>query len=311
VPGSPPSLRVCLVTYRSGHVVGRTLAHLREAVDRAGVDCTLSVVDNASDDDSLQRVEAAWPGAGIVRNPANRGYAAAINQAAQGADTDWLLFLNPDTFVDADLLEGLGAAHDIEGVSVFSPLLVDQSGDRVRTAYTWPTLGRELARLFGAGAVVRRARRPDYDGLDTGTLVDLPEPLRRALRVDYAAGACLFVRTEAWRSVGPFDEGYFMYHEEMEWALRAARRGIGVFVLPDRRAVHLRAGSSRQRPVEIAEWRQRGLLHFFATHHPGAGYQAYRLATALTYGARALASRAVAPERARAYGRIARSALSR
>ena len=292
MPATPsPTLTVCVVAFESAHVLPRSLGALRAGAEGSGVDVRLVVVDNASTDGSAEAAEAAWPGSTVIRNSENRGYGPAINRAVEaGGDTDWLLFLNPDTIVEPGLMPLLPHVSRLDAVRVFTPLLVDEGRRPVRTAYRWPTLAKEVARLTGVVAAADRLGRSPAS-VPEGERVQLGEPVGEAVVVDYPVGACLFVRGETWRRVGPFDEGFVLYHEEMEWCWRAAELGIRSHVIPRGRAIHLERASSRQRPPEVVLWQYRGLLRFYELHRPAAQRRALRAAMAASFAARAAGAR--------------------
>ncbi len=298
------SLDVCMVTFESAHVVRRSLGALGATATGAGVELSLTVVDNASTDGSAEVVEEAWPGARVIRNAGNAGYGPAINRAASASGADWLLFMNPDTLPGPGLLPMLPHVHQLQEIGAFTPLLTDVAGRPARTAYRWPTLGKELARLSGAVAAADRMGRA-ADGLP-GERVSFPEPVGDAVRVDYPVGACLFVRGEAWRRVGPFDEGFVLYHEEMEWCWRAARLGVRAFALPRLRAVHLGKASSRRRPPEVVLWQYRGLLRFYELHRSRSERAALRAAMAASFAARAAGAGLAGRPNARALWAVSR-----
>jgi GT2 family glycosyltransferase len=93
------------------------------------------------------------------------------------------------------------------------------------------------------------------------------QPHQQPIRVDALLGACVLIRRAAWDAVGPFDEGYFMYVEEIDWFRRAARLGWEVWHDPRAVAIHHSGQSaSQQRNRMFVElWRSR--LRYYAKHH--------------------------------------------
>lgn len=278
-----PLLTICLVTFNSGNVIERCIESLRKAVEKASVMCELWVVDNASKDDTVTKLRNLWPEAHITINPTNYGYARAINQATVTSQAEWLLFLNPDTVIPPDLFLFLQEATPLTQIEVFSPLLTGEDAKTVRTAYRWPTLIKELARLFGISSVLQRVLHSTQNPLPAREQLVFPEPIGEALVVDYVAGACLFIRRSTWNAIGPFDEHFFLYHEEMEWCWRAHQCGTPVFVLPACQAVHLIQQSSRERPTEVLVWKYQGLLHFYKKHRSRTKQLLLRGALVITF----------------------------
>jgi GT2 family glycosyltransferase len=92
-------------------------------------------------------------------------------------------------------------------------------------------------------------------------------PARYPIQIDHPLGACMLVRRAAWDDVGPLDEGYFMYVEEIDWCRRARQRGWEIWHHPRAVAVHHGGQSARQQAdaMFIQLWHSR--LRYFERHH--------------------------------------------
>ncbi len=104
--GSVPTVSIIIVNWNSGGQLGKCLASIAATANDAYRIERIVVVDNASKDGSADGIEKRDLRVCVIRNPANRGFAAACNQGATGSEADYLLFLNPDTrlFPDSRLL---------------------------------------------------------------------------------------------------------------------------------------------------------------------------------------------------------------
>lgn len=304
-----PFVTICLVTFNSGHVIEQSLRSLQEALAASRIAYEIRVVDNGSDDDTVEIVRRIRPEAQIIENYTNLGYAKAINQAVKDSQANWLLFLNPDTIVTTDLFLFLQNVDPIKYIDVFSPLLVDKDGKPIRTAYRWPTVTRELARLFGLASVIQKIIPWIQDPLPERERLTFPDPIKEASAVDYVAGACLFIRRPLWITIGLFDENFFLYHEEMEWCWRAHQQGFRVFVLHESKIVHLDKQSSRESPKEVPLWKYQGLLYFYKKHRSLPERAILRSAIFITFGARMAVARLLHHKEADIYGKIAWSAI--
>ncbi len=185
------------------------------------------LVDNGSDDATINLARAAGPRLRVVRNEENTGFGPACNQGAALARGEYVLFLNNDTILLPGWLDPLVAALDEDpGLAAVQPKLLYPDG-----------------RLNDAGGLVFGGGEPWIYGKGS------PEPdapqysCRRA--PDYASGACLLVRAEAFGQVGGFDDRYApAYYEDtdLSFALRAA--GWRVLFEPTSRVVHLEGGTA-------------------------------------------------------------------
>jgi GT2 family glycosyltransferase len=86
-------------------------------------------------------------------------------------------------------------------------------------------------------------------------------------QVDWVSGAAVCIRREAWDEVGGFDEGYFMYAEDMDWCLRAQQAGWRIYYVPDAVIVHRIGRSSDQRPLPMVIEFHRSMARFYRKHY--------------------------------------------
>jgi GT2 family glycosyltransferase len=117
-------------------------------------------------------------------------------------------------------------------------------------------------------------------------MADVPAPATPA-RVDWVSGAVLALRSRALADVGPLDEGFFMYSEELDLCRRLAARGWETHFVPQARVVHHEAQSSGQAVSARHVRFQRSRLRYFAKHEGAAAYLAVRAGVATAYLAEA------------------------
>ncbi len=242
-----PELTIAIVTWNSAQDIGRCLdalaTVLREPHD-------VIIVDNASTDDtctSLNRrgftppaqaslSERRW----LICNRANRGFAAANNQALALSRTPYTLFLNPDTEVQPGSIETMRTFLDTHAdVVAVGPRLTDGAGHiQGGAAGHDPTPWTIFNYSFGLYNVAPRLfpalwlARSEYE-------------TREPIEVDWVSGAALMVRTEVARSVGGWPEDYFLYMEDVAFCRRLRTQGR-VLCLPSAHVVHHIGGSVGQ-----------------------------------------------------------------
>ena len=215
-------LAVC-VNWNGRGVLGDTLAAL---VASAYSELRVWVVDNASRDGSLEEVPSQVRTLRLARNG---GYAAAINAAVREASKDssrprYYLLINNDVVVTPDLVWRLVEFAEGKGPGIFGPAILRQA-DPSRLDAAWGRLSwsHVLARYYGKGA---------QDGLRW----------RRTRRVELLLGCLLLVHADVFDAIGPLDERFFMYHEEVDFLYRASRGGFPSYYCP------FRPGSASGRP---------------------------------------------------------------
>ncbi|MCX7707615.1 MAG: glycosyltransferase family 2 protein, partial [Anaerolineae bacterium] len=202
----------------------------------------LIVVDNASTDGSAEMVAAEFPQARLIANATNRGFTAANNQGLALARGRYVLFLNPDTEVVGDALTTMVAYMDGHPeVGALGPQLRYGDGSIQSSRRRFPTLATALFEstpLAWHWPVSHNPWARRYHMADT--------PDDQAQSVDWVVGAALLARREALDQVGGFDEGYFMYSEELDLCRRIKAAGWEIHYFPRAQIIHHEGKSSEQ-----------------------------------------------------------------
>lgn len=261
---------VVIVTFNSGRDLGVLLTSLPDAAGPSSI--RIIVVDNGSTDDTVEIAERS-PDVTCVRPGANLGYAGGINAGrARAGACRAVLVLNPDLRLEPGSIPRLLAALQSPGVGAAVARLVATDGT------TQPSLRRDptLARAVGDavfGAMVRR--RPAW----SSEIVWDPTAYRTPHNVDWATGAAIAVATECDRSVGDWDESFFMYSEEVDYALRIRRAGFRIRYVPDAVAVHTEGGSGRSPDLTVLLALNR--VRLYRKYHGPVPSAAFRLVVAI------------------------------
>lgn len=196
------------------------------------VELVTMVVDNASTDDSLTLLhKLSSPAFRILQNEANLGYVGGNNvgiQACLEEKCDWVLVLNNDTLVDRELLkELLIEAGKNKKVGLLSPKIYFAPGfEYHRDRYPKGVLGKVI---WSAGGEIDWAncfgKNTGLDDVDRGQYDKIKE-------INFATGACLLIKAEAFSKVGFFDERYYLYFEDVEFGQRLIKAGYNMIYVP-------------------------------------------------------------------------------
>jgi GT2 family glycosyltransferase len=252
-------LDVAIVSYRCRDLLRACLDSLL-GEGRPACPLTVFVVDNASGDGSAELVEREFPAVSLVRAPTNLGFAKASNLAIRRGSAPYVLVLNPDTRVAGGTLDALLALVDERpeiGICGCRLLLDDGSFDHAaRRSFPTPlsALGHltGVGRHAGAGSRLAAYRAPT---VDRGP-------------VDAVNGAFMLIRRQALDEVGLFDEGYWMYMEDLDLCYRFAERGWTTWYEPSVAVTHVKAGTSgKLRSPRLNYHFHYGMLRFYRAHY--------------------------------------------
>jgi len=229
---------VLIVNYASWSLTLCCIESLRKT--RYG-DFEIIVVDN----DTVEPPEL--PSAvRLIRNKENLGFARAHNRGIAASSGDPVVIINPDTVVERNFFEHLQEFFtENPRVGIAGPRILDSEGDlqlsaRREISALSGFLGRTslLTRLFPKSSLVK-SQFP--------AVTDQSRPTS----VDWVSGACMIVRRDTLRDIGPLDERFFMYFEDADLCRRARAAGWLVYYLPHIEIVHQTGASSRSRPKAI------------------------------------------------------------
>jgi N-acetylglucosaminyl-diphospho-decaprenol L-rhamnosyltransferase len=263
---SPPAARprhisVVIVNYKSYAELDACLASL---ACRPASDVEVVVVDHASSDADLTRIRASHPSFIPAPTPDNRGFSAGVNAGARLATGRHLLILNPDTQVMPGALEAMVGYLDAHPeAAVVGARVENPSGTVQRSARRFPTM---LTGLAGRSSLFTRlwpgnplSRRDVLADAHTTTPIE----------VDWVAGSCMAVRSEAFEQVGGMDERYFLYWEDADLCKRLREAGWRTVYLPSAVVIH-GVGRSRRhaRSLSVRAFHRSAYL-YFARHRAG------------------------------------------
>jgi N-acetylglucosaminyl-diphospho-decaprenol L-rhamnosyltransferase len=235
--GPPTTLTVIVVSWNTRTLLDRCLSALAASMLASQTD--VWVVDNHSSDGSAELVARDHPGVRLIALETNLGYGPAINLAAAGVRSPYLVIANADTAVAPGALAALHAAAEADpGAGIVAPRLVLPDGSTQHLAWAFPTVRATLAQNLGPRLLpgeigdrlaLRGAWNPD-----------------RPRRVPWAVGALLLIRRSAWEQVGGFDPEQWMSAEDLDLGWRMARAGWATRYEPRAIVQHAESSATRQ-----------------------------------------------------------------
>jgi len=252
-----PVVTAVIVSYNTRELLLAGLASLR------GVTCPLEVVvvDNASADGSAEAVRAQYPDVYLIASPENGGFSKANNLGIRAADAAYVLVLNSDAAVQPGAVEAMvDLLHRRRDVAIVGPRTLSPDGTIQVSFGPDLTPWNEL-----------RQRR-----LVHGVKARRPWALRRAHALAsvehepaWVSGSCFLARRDVLEEVGLFDEGFFLYEEDVDLCVRVRKAGYRVVFTPTATVVHHLGRSMETASTRAREEYKKSHLRFYEKHnHP-------------------------------------------
>jgi GT2 family glycosyltransferase len=300
---STPAVSVVIVSYNTREDLLRCLACLRDHV-RAPHEVT--VVDNASSDGSVEAVKALFPAVAVVASADNLGFSRANNLGLRQTRAPYVLILNSDAEVRPGAVEALVALLNARPeVGIAGPRTVGSDG----TAQV--SFGPALTPLaeWRQRRLVRGVRHREPEALRRAEALT-----RREQEPAWVSASCLLARRDALEAVGGFDEGFFLYEEDVDLCVRVRRAGWRIVFTPAAEVVH-HLGRSMEHSAERSRLEyHRSHLRYYAKHNGPATtalLRAFLLAGAAGRWAAALGPGAARRQRRSVEAAVVALALSR
>jgi len=218
-------LSIVIVNWNTKNLLLDCLESIFETVKNMSIEIWL--VDNASTDGSVEAVKRTYPDVQVVQNKKNMGFAAANNQAFHRMQGRYALLLNTDTLLTRGAVEMIYEfMEDNPKVGMACGQLLNKDGSKQNSIANFPSLISLLCNESLLQILLPKrypSKRKEYSG---------------PIEVDSCIGACLMVRGKAMKEVGTFDESYFFFFEETDWAYRMNQAGWKVCFVPSAQIYH-------------------------------------------------------------------------
>ncbi len=245
------------------------------------------VVDNASTDSSIKLLEGSLddhgkPGVRVLQVGLNVGYGAAANRGVAACDSSSKLVIicNPDLRIRRGAIDALSTAlFGDPTLGIVGPCILEPDGSMYPSARRFPSLvGAGMHAILGLVSPDNRFTK-NYRMQDGGR--------REGGEVDWVSGAFFMARREALEEIGGFDEGYFMYGEDVDLCWRIHRAGYGVAYVPEAVVTHERAYSTKRHPYRMLIAHHRSTMRFTSKRYSGFRFVLLAVPVTILLGVRA------------------------
>ncbi len=249
-------ISIIVVSYNTKELLLDCLASIFETVKEISFE--VWVVDNNSTDGTIEAIKERYPVINIIKNTTNLGFAAANNQAFRQMKGHYALLLNTDiVLTDGAVKEFYDFMEANHKAGMACGQLLNRDGSKQNSIANFPS----LLTLFCNETILR-------------ILLPKKFPSKRReylspLKVDSCIGACLMVRKEAMNDIGFFDERYFFFFEETDWAYRMKLGGWAIYFVPTAKIFHAQ-GKTIGDSINSRVMFYRSRYIFFKKWHPNS-----------------------------------------
>ena len=250
-------LSVVIVNYQTFELTKNTINSILEYEYPFSYE--IFVVDNASSDDSLDRLKDYFKdNVKFIASEENNGFAAGNNQALRKATGRYQLLLNSDTIVWEDTLENIYyymEKHEDVGACGCRVILENGELDKA-CKRSFPNVKNSFIRLFH---IPTKSKDDNYN------LTDLPDD--EVYEIDCLTGAFMFIRKDALDQIGLLDETFFMYGEDIDLCYRIKQGGWKIVYYGKSKIIHLKGASSKKQKSKLIYEFYRAMYIYYKKHH--------------------------------------------
>lgn len=269
-----PDLSVIIVSWNVCDYLRDCLTSLRASSPRSRIEAI--VVDSASTDSTPAMVRSEFPDVHLIEPGSNVGFSRGNNLGMLASAGRYLFLLNPDTKVLEHTVDSMVAYLDKHPeIGVLGPQLLEPYGTVQPSRRRFPTLWTGIFESTWLQSMAPQRVLADY------YMRDFRDD--EIVQADWLYGAAFVVRREVFEQLGGFDEGFFMYSEELDWHKRIKEAGWQVVYYPAAQVIHYGGKSSDKAVASRHIYFQTSKVRYFRKHHGPLAGQFMRLFLLCTY----------------------------
>jgi GT2 family glycosyltransferase len=274
------NLSIIIVSWNTKKYMEECLTSLR-TID-GNLSAEIIVVDNASADGTPEMIRTQFPEVKLIETGANLGFAKGNNVGIKEATGEYICLINSDVNVPSDCLQKMYSYMEQQPtIGLLGPGMLRTDGRVHRSGMRFPTLWNIFLRALFLDSIFKGT------GLFGGFLMkDFHFDQTRDM--DVLNGWLWMARREALNKVGPLDDRFFMYAEDVDWCQRFHLAGWRVVFYPDAKALHYGGASSANAPSRFNVEMQRANLQYWKKYHGRISLFLYLLIGCLSYVVRAV-----------------------
>jgi GT2 family glycosyltransferase len=249
-------ISIILVNYNGADVLIDCLVSLEKFIPIGGHE--IIIVDNKSQDNSINIVSNLFPDVKLIRLPKNIGFGAGNNAGVKVAKGEFLFFLNTDTIFTSNIIPHLmELISEDSHIGIVGPKLLFPDG----------TFQISFAPKIGIRGEFL-SKKMHENSQNKNNLKIIEREIKQAQEVDIIVGAAFLIRSNLFNLLGGFDENFFMYFEESDLCQRARDKGYKILYTPHVSLIHAKGHSVKKLSSRMALEYRRSQLYYYQKHCP-------------------------------------------
>jgi len=262
-------ITVVIVNYKVKEYIANLLNSIYKA--KGALSVQIIVVDNNSNDESVEFLKKRYPKVTYIENKENLGFGVANNQAINIADGEFTLIINPDTLVSEDTLEVMLShmrKHPKCGASGCKILNPDGTF-APESKRSVPTLGTAISKVLGLNSIFPKSKV--FGSYYLGWIHE-----NEFAHIPVLSGSFMFWRTDVLQHLNGFDERFFMYGEDIDLCYRIQNTEYHIDYVPNTSIIHYKGESTRKGDLKYVRIFNKALYQFFEKHQSKNYSQIFR-----------------------------------
>lgn len=256
-------LSIIIVNFNVKAFLQNCLLSVRKSLE--DIPSEIIVVDNASDDGSVEIIKKNFPDVKLIELSENLGFSKANNIGLKIAKGEYICLLNPDTIVEEDTFNTMirfMESHPEAGMAGCKILNPDGTF-QLACRRSFPTPWVAFTKIFGLSALFPKSKlfaRYNITYLDEN----------QTYEVDAISGSFMFLRREVYEKVGGLDESFFMYGEDLDWCFRIKEAGFKIYYVHSTKIIHFKGESTKRSNIDEVKHFYNAMRLFVRKHFSGS-----------------------------------------
>jgi len=266
-------LSILIVTWNSRATIRDCLNSIQNTCQK--LDYEVLVWDNVSTDETVRIIQTEFPDVQLFRSQKNLGFAEGNNRLIEKTNSDYILFLNPDTvIIDNSVIKMLEYLKSSSSVAALGPKLLYSDSTFQLSYAKFPNLASEFfTKIYQRSANQKRSVLLKF----------LERNSAETKEVDWISGACFMTRKKVLQDTGQFDKNFFLYFEDADLCYRMKSKGKIIY-FPESQVVHVVGSSTKSQNLQTEYHYRKSQLYYYRLHNEGISNLILKLYLSLKFG---------------------------